>query len=80
MEKMVLKGKKEIKHLVSDSIHDTIKTTGLSKEGKKLQKLVTKASKKIAAKVAKKIEGDLKKVKAKVKKGVAKKEKTAVTA
>lgn len=74
MEKMVLKGKKEISLLVSDSIHDTIKTTGLSKEGKKLQKLVTKASKKIAQKVSKKIKGDLKKSKPKEKKVTAKKE------
>jgi seryl-tRNA synthetase len=68
MEKMILKGKKEITLLVSDSIHDTIKTTGLSKEGKKLQKLVNKASKKIALKVSKKIKSDLKKAKPKVKK------------
>jgi hypothetical protein len=65
MEKIVLKGKKEIALLVSASINEIIKTVGLLKQGKKLEQLVEKASGKIASKVSKKMKTKRKKGKTK---------------
>ncbi|MCW5910684.1 MAG: hypothetical protein KIT62_06395 [Cyclobacteriaceae bacterium] len=69
MEKLVLKGKKEIKMLLADSLHQTVQTLGVSKSKKKTERLIKKSSKQLASLVAAQMKKDLKKLKtAKVKK------------
>ncbi len=62
MEKLILKGKKEVKNLLVDSMHQTIQALGVSKSTKKADKLVERTSKKLAAVVAKQLKKDSKKV------------------
>ena len=62
MEKLILKGKKEVKNLLVDSMHQTIQALGVSKSTKKADKLVERASKKLATVVAKQLKKDSKKV------------------
>jgi hypothetical protein len=72
MEKLILKGKKEVKNLLVDSLHQTIQALGVSKSSKKADKLVTKSAKKLAAQVSKQLKKQSKQV-AKVQKKTASK-------
>lgn len=62
MEKLILKGKKEVKNLLVDSMHQTIQALGVSKSTKRADRLVERTSKKLAAVVAKQLKKDSKKV------------------
>src|SRR5260221_1128744 len=62
MEKLVLKGKKEIRMMLTDSLHETIKTVGLSKAAKKVEKVLERTSRKLAAQVARQMKKELKKM------------------
>jgi hypothetical protein len=62
MEKLVLKGKKEIRMMLTDSFHETIKTVGLSKAAKKVEKVLERTSRKLAAQVARQMKKELKKM------------------
>ncbi len=75
MEKLILKGKKEVKNLLVGSLHQTIQALGVSKATKKTDKLVERSAKKIAAVVGKQMKKDSKKVN-KLKKKVASKKLT----
>ncbi len=74
MEKLVVKGKKEVRLHLIDSIHQTIQTLGISKPGKKSEKLILKSSKKLAALVGKQMKKELKKISKLKKKTERKKE------
>ncbi len=62
MEKLVLKGKKEIRMMLTDSLHETIRTVGLSKATKKVEKVLEKTSRKLASRVARQMKRELKKM------------------
>ena len=62
MEKLILKGKKEIKNLLVDSLHQTIQMLGVAKSSKKVEKLIKGNSKKLAALVGKQLKKDQKRV------------------
>ncbi len=62
MEKLAPKRKKEVRTLLSDSLHETIKTLGVSKSGKKVEKILERSSRKLAAKVVSRIKRELKKM------------------
>jgi len=62
MEKLVLKGKKEIRMMLADSLHETIKTVGLTTSAKRLEKTLDKTSRKLAAKVTREMKRELKKM------------------
>ena len=62
MEKLILKGKKEVKNLLVDSLHQTIQALGVSKANKKTDKLVERSAKKIAAVVVKQMKKDSRKI------------------
>ena len=62
MEKLVVKGKKEIRMHLVDALHQTIQTLGIAKAGKKTEKLIEKSSKKLAAIVGKQMKKELKKI------------------
>ena len=62
MEKLVVKGKKEIRMMLTDSLHETIKTVGLSKAAKKVEKVLERTSRKLAAQVARQMKKELKKM------------------
>jgi len=81
MKQLILKGKKEVKNLLVDSLHQTIQELGVSKSSKKADKLVEKSANKLAAQVAKQLKKQSKQV-AKMKKKTARKkeEKELVTA
>jgi len=69
MEKLVLKGKKEIRLLLVDSMHQTVQALGVTKSKKKANKVIEKSSKKLADLVAAQMKKESKKIKAvKVKK------------
>jgi len=63
MEKLVLKGKKEIKMLLVDSLHQTVQALGITKSKKKANKLIDRSAKKLAAVVAVQMKKELKKLK-----------------
>lgn len=63
MEKLVLKGKKEIKMLLVDSLHQTVQALGIAKSKKKANKLIDRSAKKLAAVVAVQMKKELKKFK-----------------
>jgi hypothetical protein len=79
MEKLILKGKKEIKNLLVDSMHQTIQTLGVFKSSKKADKLVARSAKKLSAVVAKQMKKDSKKV-GKMKSKTQRKKEELVTA
>jgi hypothetical protein len=79
MEKLILKGKKEIKNLLIDSLHQTIQALGVSKSSKKADKLVARSAKKLSAVVAKQMKKDSKKV-TKMKSKTERKKEELVTA
>jgi hypothetical protein len=62
MEKLVVKGKKEIRIHLADSLHQTIQTLGVAKAGKKSEKLIERSSKKLAALVGRQMKKELKKI------------------
>lgn len=76
MEKMVLKGKKEIRLLLMDSLHQTVQALGITKSKKKANKLIEKSAKRLASVVADQMKRELKKIK-NVKEKREKKEKKA---
>jgi hypothetical protein len=63
MEKLVVKGKKEIKMLLVDSLHQTVQALGITKSKKKSNKLIEKSAKRLAAVVATQMKRELKKIK-----------------
>jgi len=63
MEKVILKGKKEIRLILKDSLHKAVQTLGVAKSKKKLDKLIDKSVKRIAELVAIKVKKDSKKTK-----------------
>jgi hypothetical protein len=81
MEKLVLKGKKEIRMLLADSLHQTVQALGVTKSKKKAERLIEKSSKRLAGVVAEQMKKELKKLKApKAKKEKKVKEAELVTA
>ncbi|HRG08888.1 MAG TPA: hypothetical protein PLJ08_09945 [Cyclobacteriaceae bacterium] len=81
MEKLVLKGKKEIRMLLADSLHQTVQALGVTKSKKKAERLIEKSSKRLAAVVAAQMKKELKKLRApKAKKEKKVKETELVTA
>lgn len=77
MEKLILKGKKEVKNLLVDSLHQTIQALGVSKSSKKADKLVERSAKKLAAVVTDRLKKDRKKLTKARKKTERKKEELA---
>jgi hypothetical protein len=63
MEKATPKHKKEVRTLLSDSLHETIKNLGISKSGKKVEKILERTSKKLASKVVGRMKREMKKMK-----------------
>jgi diphthamide synthase subunit DPH2 len=63
MEKLVLKGKKEIRLLLVDSLHQTVQALVVNKSKKKTERVINKASRKIATLVAAQMKRELKKIK-----------------
>lgn len=63
MEKLVLKGKKEIRMLLADSLNQTVQALGVTKSKKKAERLIEKSSKRLAAVVAAQMKKELKKLK-----------------
>jgi hypothetical protein len=74
MEKLILKGKKEVKNLLTDSMHQTIQALGVSKSSKKTDKVVKSSAKKLAGVVAKQLKKDRKKISKAIKNTEKKKE------
>jgi hypothetical protein len=70
MEKLVLKGKKEIRLLLVDSLHQTVQALGITKSKKKTERVINKASKRIAILVAAQMKRELKKMKAEARKKI----------
>jgi hypothetical protein len=63
MEKLVIKGKKEIRLLLIESLHQTVQAIGLNKSKRKTEKVINKASGRIAGLVADQMKRELKKIK-----------------
>lgn len=81
MEKLVLKGKKEIRMLLADSLHQTVQAMGITKSKKKAERLIEKSSRRLASVVATQMKKELKKLKTpKAKKEKKVKEPELVTA
>jgi hypothetical protein len=77
MEKLVVKGKKEIRMHLIDALHQTIHTLGISKVSRKSEKLIEKSAKKLASSVGKQMKKELKKI-SKLKKKTERKKDHAV--
>lgn len=77
MEKLIVKGNKEIKMHLADSLQQTIQILGISNPKKKAQKLIAKTSKKLAKLVGKQMKKELKQVAKLKKKTERKKEEPA---
>jgi hypothetical protein len=63
MEKLVVKGKKEIRLLLVDSMHQTVQALGVTKSKKKANAVIDKSAKKLAGLVATQMKKELKKMK-----------------
>ncbi|MBL7873815.1 MAG: hypothetical protein JNM78_19520 [Cyclobacteriaceae bacterium] len=63
MEKLVVKGKKEIRLLLVDSMHQTVQALGVTKSKKKANAVINKSAKKLAGLVAAQMKKELKKMK-----------------
>jgi hypothetical protein len=75
MEKLVLKGKKEIRLLLADSMHQTVQALGITKSKKKANKVIEKSSRKLASLIAAQMKKELKKIRsAKIRKSKKTKE------
>jgi SOS-response transcriptional repressor LexA len=63
MEKLKMKSKKkEIRTLLVDRLHEAIKTLGVAKSGKKVEKILDKTSKKLATQVASQLKKESRKM------------------
>lgn len=75
MEKLVLKGKKEIRLLLADSMHQTVQALGITKSKKKANEVIEKSSRKLASLIAAQMKKELKKIRsAKIRKSKKTKE------
>ena len=74
MEKLVVKGKKEVRLHLADALRQTIHTLGVSALTKKSEKMIVKSSKKLAALVGKQMKKELKQISKMKKKTERKKE------
>lgn len=63
MEKLVVKGKKEIRLLLEDSLHQTVQALGVTKSKKKTNRVIKKSAKRIAELAAVQMKKELKKLK-----------------
>lgn len=63
MEKLALKGKKEIRSILGDSLQKTVQALGLNKSKGKTVKVINKAAKRIAELVADQLKKEMKKIK-----------------
>ncbi|HNR72890.1 MAG: hypothetical protein UZ12_BCD005000962 [Bacteroidetes bacterium OLB12] len=63
MEKMILKGKKEIRLLLIDSLHQTVQALGIVRSRKKTDRIIEKSAKRLADEVATMMKKELKKIK-----------------
>ncbi len=63
MEKLVVKGKKEIRLLLVDSLHQTVQALGVTKSKKKANAVIDRSAKKLAGLVATQMKKELKKMK-----------------
>lgn len=63
MEKLVVKGKKEIRLLLVDSMHQTVQALGVTKSKKKANAVIDMSAKKLAGLVATQMKKELKKMK-----------------
>ena len=73
MPKQQIDDKKKVKSLLVNSLHQTIEKLGVSKSGKKTEKLLDTSASKIASKVAKQIKKEKKKAEKSKKKAASKK-------
>jgi hypothetical protein len=78
MEKLIVKGNKEIKMHLADSLQQTIQTLGVLKPKKKAKKLIAKSAKKLAKLVGKQMKKELKEIVKLKKKTERKKDKVSV--
>jgi len=62
MEKKILKGKKEIRLLIVDSLHQAVNTLGIVKSKKKTERVINKSARRIAELVAQQMKKELKKI------------------
>ncbi len=62
MEKLIVKGNKEIRMHLADSLQQTIQTLGIVEPKKKAKKLIAKSSKKLAKIVGKQMKKELKEI------------------
>lgn len=63
MEKVILKGKKEIRLLLIDSLHQTVQALGITRSHKKTDRIIEKSAKRLADEVATQMKKELKKIK-----------------
>jgi hypothetical protein len=63
MEKLVGKGKKEIRLILAASLHQAVKSLGVTKSKKKTDRLIDKSARRIAEVVAEQVKKDSKKIK-----------------
>lgn len=63
MEKLIAKGKKEIRLILEDSMHQTVQALGVTKSKKKTERLITRSAKRIAELIADQVKKELKKFK-----------------
>ncbi len=78
MEKLVIKGKKEVKNLLADSLHQTVQALGVAKSKKKTSKLIDKSAKRIAELVSTQMKKEQKKFKTVMAKKVKKAEEPVI--
>ncbi len=63
MEKLVGKGKKEIRLILADSLHQAVQALGVTKSKKKTDRLIDKSARRIAEVVVEQVKKDSKKIK-----------------
>jgi hypothetical protein len=63
MEKLVLKGKKEIRLLLVDSLHQAVQALGVTQSKKRTEKTINKSARRIAELVATQMKKELKEIK-----------------
>lgn len=63
MEKLIAKGKKEIRLILEDSLHQTVQALGVTKSKKKTDRLITRSAKRIAELIADQVKKEVKKFK-----------------
>jgi hypothetical protein len=63
MEKLISKGKKQIRLQLEDSLHQAVHALGVTKSKKKTQKVIVKSAKRIAELIAGQMKKELKKIK-----------------